>query len=77
MNVYAYTLSSLNYWSFSSPVQKYRAVVTLMFTSAFALMCALASHLKVVRHSFFFVIGKVLSGELSRMRTGLLSKYLM
>ena len=40
-------------------------VVTLTLASG------LASHLKVIRQSFFYVMGKALSGELSCMGTGL------
>ena len=50
---------------FSSPVRKYGI---LLLT---ALVLALASHFRLLLQSFFSVMGKALSGELSSMQTGL------
>ena len=44
--------------------------VTLMLESVWAL----ASHSKVLRQSFFYAVGKALSGELSCMGQGLVYK---
>ena len=49
---------------------KVQRAIVVFLTSAWAL----ASHFKVLCQSFFYVMGKVLSGELSYTGTGLVQK---